>query len=174
MCQVKFISDLHISHKNVLNFSPQHRLNADSIESHDLMLMHLIRNSVTKRDRLYILGDLILGDASLDIFDSIPCDKILVRGNHDDRFNASDFLTVFKDVLGIVLYKKHWLTHCPIHPDELRGKGNIHGHVHTNSIRDHYHQPDPRYINVCVEALDGVPIAYQDIINGTYNRIRRC
>jgi len=173
MSRVLFISDLHLGHKRIMQFSPMHRKEVGG--SHDRWLIDCIKSVVTKRDRLYILGDVILSKSvSLDALKEIPGDKILVRGNHDDRFNASDFLSVFVDVLGITKYKGFWISHAPVHPNELRGCKNIHGHVHTNSIRDHYHQLDDRYINVCVEALEGVPIGMQEIINGTYQKIRRC
>lgn len=174
MSRVLFISDLHIGHKNILNFSGPLR-QGTTIEEHDNWLLGRINAHVTKRDILYILGDLAwTGEEGLERIGQLPGRKFLVRGNHDERFNAADLLGVFDDVFGLVKYKGAWLSHAPIHPDELRGKINIHGHVHNNSIRDGNSGVDPRYINVCVEALEGFPISYQDIINGTYASIRRC
>lgn len=63
--------------------------------------------------------------------------------------------------------KKFWLSHCPLHPEELRGRLNIHGHVHTNSVRDQ------RYINVSFE-MSKTPIPLEDIVSGkfqTWNKI---
>ena len=35
----------------------------------------------------------------------------------------------------MVRYKKMWLTHCPIHPDEMRRcVGNLCGHIHDQDI----------------------------------------
>lgn len=177
MSQVKFISDLHLGHKRILEFSPNHR-KGPTTEDHDEWVVSTIAANMTKRDRLYILGDVILSNSiPLEILTRIPGDKILVRGNHDDRFTAKDFLEVFVDVLGISKYKGYWLSHAPIHPDELRGCKNIHGHVHTNSIMekgDGLDEYDPRYINVSVEALGAMPITMQQIVNGSYQNIRAC
>ena len=63
----------------------------------------------------------------------------------------------FDEVYGFHKYKEFWLSHCPIHPQELRGKYNIHGHVHHNNI------PDKNYFNVCIEALNGLPIKLDEI-----------
>ena len=145
MSQAKFISDLHLGHKRILEFSPQHRL-GPTTEDHDEWVIRTIASNMTKRDRLYILGDVILSNhVPLHILERIPGDKILVRGNHDNRFTTWEFLDVFVDVLGVSKYKKYWLSHAPLHPDELRGCKNIHGHVHTNSIRDPHHQYDDRF-----------------------------
>jgi hypothetical protein len=48
------------------------------------------------------------------------------------------------------------LTHCPIHPAEMRKCiANVHGHVHQNSIttKKLFCDPieDPRYINACID-----------------------
>ena len=53
-----------------------------------------------------------------------------------------------------------FLTHCPIHPNELdyRVSFNIHGHVHENSIKD------KRYINVCMENVDYTPRSIKELI----------
>lgn len=174
MSRVLFISDLHIGHKNILNFSGGLR-QGTTIEEHDKWLLNSISSAVTKRDILYILGDLTwTEEEGLERIGQLPGRKFLVRGNHDERFNAADLLSVFDDVFGLVKYKGAWLSHAPIHPDELRGKINIHGHVHNNSIRNGDSGVDHRYVNVCVEALDGTPISYQHIVDGTYQSIRRC
>lgn len=66
----------------------------------------------------------------------------------------------------MVKYKNLWLTHAPIHPDELRGKKNVHGHCHGHILND------KRYINVCVEHADR-PIPIEEIINGNFQTYTR-
>jgi calcineurin-like phosphoesterase family protein len=88
--------------------------------------------------------------------------KRLVRGNHDE-FKVEKYLQVFEDVLGITTYKGYWVSHAPIHPVELRGKRNIHGHVHGNTIKDNEGGVDNRYINVCIENTNGTPRLFKDI-----------
>ena len=66
-------------------------------------------------------------------------------------------------MFGLYKYKEFWLSHAPIHPCELRGKRNIHGHVHQNHVMDEHHKRDNRYINVCVENTDGAPVSLDKI-----------
>ena len=168
------ISDLHLEHKNVVKFAEKFRPGLGDIDVHDEVLITNICNRVTKRDTLWVLGDINFGTRGLEMLSKVPARMMLVRGNHDDRYTTKELLTVFEEVYGLVRFKKHWLSHAPIHPDELRGKDNIHGHVHQNSIRTQGGEIDSRYINVCVEALDGMPINYLDILNGYYHHMRRC
>jgi calcineurin-like phosphoesterase family protein len=60
-------------------------------------------------------------------------------------------------VQSLVKYKGFWLTHAPIHPDELRGKMNVHGHVHTKTLADN------RYFNVSCENVGYKPVCFDDI-----------
>jgi calcineurin-like phosphoesterase family protein len=106
---------------------------------------------------VWVLGDAAFTVDGLESFRALPGRKILVRGNHDE-LPVQMYLSVFEEVYGITRYKKSWLTHAPIHPDELRGKSNIHGHVHLNTI------PDARYVNVSAEVIAYTPVNYRDVI----------
>src|SRR5690606_7255171 len=135
---------------------------------HDQILIDKINSVVTKRDLLYILGDVTWRDNKLHMLDQVPCRKFLVKGNHDDR-PTEEYLKVFDEVYGLTSKRGYWLSHAPIHPSELRGWPNIHGHVHTNSIK-RFFTYDRRYINVCVEALNGIPVSLDEIRDGSYWR----
>lgn len=162
MNNVYVISDLHLGHKNILNFAGEYRSWADSIEEHDHILIERIRATCRKkRDLLFILGDVCMDINKLEMLDEIQCRKILIRGNHDN-FQDGVYRKYFERIEGFMRYKNLWLSHAPIHPLELRGKKNVHGHVHQNSI------PDNRYINACVENCNGWPINMRDIRNGTF------
>ena len=51
--------------------------------------------------------------------------------------------------LPLYTYKGFWMSHCPIHSDEMRNRiGNIHGHTHKHSI------DDERYYNVSLDVHD--------------------
>ncbi len=82
--------------------------------------------------------------------------KHLILGNHD-KFTLETYSQYFNKIHGFMKKGGFWLSHAPIHPKELRGRVNIHGHVHSKSI------PDPRYFNVSVEALGGIPISMDEI-----------
>lgn len=150
MSETFFISDLHLDHKHILTFSPQR--GGANIEEHNEWIVERWNSVVTKRDNVWVLGDVCFSKASLKYLPRMRGQKYLVRGNHD-QLSTATYLEYFQNVYGLI--KKHgfWLSHAPIHPQELRGKPNLHGHVHANSI------PGSHYVNVCVEALDGVPIS---------------
>jgi calcineurin-like phosphoesterase family protein len=172
MSRVFFISDLHLGHAGILKHTGDYRT-GKSIEEHDEILIGKIKSRVSKRDVLYILGDVSWRENKLHLLYDIPGLKYLVRGNHDN-YSTEEYLNHFKNVYGLHKKGGAWLSHAPVHPDELRGCINIHGHVHQQSIMGTDGQYDPRYINVSVEALEGYPIDYQDILSGRYQEIRKC
>lgn len=149
-----FISNLHLGHKKILGFSPCRE--GKTVDEHDVWVISQICGSVTKRDHLYVLGDVAFDITKLELLNLIPCKKTLILGNHD-KFQLQVYLKYFQKIHGFLSYKGFWLSHAPIHPDELRGRKNIHGHVHSQSI------PDKNYINVCVEATNGVPLSFEEI-----------
>jgi calcineurin-like phosphoesterase family protein len=96
---------------------------------------------------------------------SLHGSKTLIRGNHDN-LDTTAYLKCFDQVEGMVKYKFFWLTHSPMHPVELRGKVNIHGHVHFATIND------IRYENVCCENISYTPISYDELINKRKERVK--
>jgi calcineurin-like phosphoesterase family protein len=167
MSRVYCISDLHFGHKKILQFSPTLR-DGDTVEEHDNILVAKWNSVVGKRDLVFVLGDVSFSrTAFFEYMPQLNGRKILVRGNHDE-LQCGEYLTQFEDVRGIFKKHGHWFSHAPIHPAELRECKNVHGHVHHNTIRDHYHQADKRYVNVCVEACDGVPVDFEEIRSGEY------
>lgn len=165
MTCVYFISDLHLGHVGVERFRENYTNNI-----HMRNDLHAKWHSVVrKRDTVYILGDSCFTLEALEDIKTWTGKKVLVCGNHDlDReVNTMSTLSNYYDkVYSLLKYKEFWLSHCPIHPDELRGKHNIHGYTHKHVIQD------SRYINVCVEQLDGVPISLDTIRKKIYNKER--
>ncbi len=143
MSNVWFCSDLHLGHKNIGKFRTPL---VNSTEENNTRIITDWEKHVTSRDVVYVLGDFCF-DAEL--YNSLKLSgnkKYLIRGNHD-RFQTSQYLKVFDEVEGLLKYKEFWLSHSPIHPDELRGKFNLHGHVHYATVNDN------RYFNCCPENL---------------------
>lgn len=168
---VFFIGDLHFGHKRIKDFLDDHgrswRYGADHIENMNI-IAHNWNSVVTKRDKVYVLGDVAFNEEGFDKLKTLKGSKILVRGNHDNYFSTEKWLEVFDEVEGIIRYKNFWLTHAPIHPDELRGKQNIHGHVHHKIIRLEDGTPDERYLPVCCEIIKHKPVSLNEIRNGHY------
>jgi calcineurin-like phosphoesterase family protein len=142
MSNVWFTSDLHFGHKNIHKF----RLEVNSPEENEQRILLDWTSKVTKRDDVYVLGDAAFTMDSVQLFSALPGRKFLIRGNHDE-LDTQVYLKYFSAVYGLKRYKEFWLSHAPIHPNELRGKINLHGHVHYASI------PDDRYFNASVENL---------------------
>lgn len=152
MSQVRIIADLHLGHRNICKYRP-----FDSIKQHEQAIIDGWNNVVGKRDVVYVLGDAVFESTSLHVLGGLRGRKILVRGNHD-KLKAHEYLSVFEDVLGIIKYHGAWLSHAPIHPKELRGCVNIHGHVHNETIKDQ------RYFNACIENIGYEPMLFQNIM----------
>jgi calcineurin-like phosphoesterase family protein len=155
------IGDLHIGHKAVLNFSREFR-QGQTIEEHTEWLIKQWNSVVKKYDKVWVLGDVVFGERYLNQLSRFNGYKNLVRGNHD-QLSAKAYLRYFNNIFGIIKLEKLWLTHAPIHPLELRGKFNAHGHVHQKTISDE------RYINCSVENIKGVPISLTQIREKYYN-----
>lgn len=157
MSQVYFISDLHIGHHRICEFSGPTRGNSTTVEEHDAWIVKQWNSVITKKDLVYILGDICFDKRKISTLAELKGTKHLILGNHDEM-HLDVYAKYFNKIHGFMKYKKAWLSHAPIHPDELRGKVNFHGHVHHKSINDN------RYVNVCVEALGGIPRTYDELI----------
>ena len=102
----------------------------------------------------------------LAFVDALPGRKRLMLGNHD-RFATDVYRARFRDGLyGTVKKYGFWISHVPVHPLELRGFPNVHGHCHHHPLRD-----DPRYLNVAIEWLpDHRPMSLDEIRNAFKER----
>jgi len=90
------------------------------------------------------------------------CGKVSVTGNCTDNIPMSEIVKHFDSVYSLKKYREFWLSHCPIHPAELRGKMNIHGHVHYATL------DDKRYFNTSLENIDYKPINIEEIRKRIY------
>ena len=161
MSQIWLNSDLHIAHKRVIQFHELFRakcMGVETIEQHDEMIFDLWQDTVSKRDIIYILGDV---GYNLDGIKKMPGNKRLLMGNHDKE-HVLDYMEAFDNVIGPVKYKQHWLSHFPIHESELWNRPVIHGHTHSTGVENEM------YINVSVEMTRGRPINYQEILSGAF------
>jgi len=139
-----FCSDLHWGHKNISKFRNEF---ISSEEENRRVIQNDWKALVGKKDHVYILGDFCFDMELMDQLLDMPGErKYLIRGNHDE-FDLGVYAKYFHNVYGLKKYKEFWLSHAPIHPNELRGKVNLHGHVHYATI------DDPRYFNCCPENL---------------------
>lgn len=163
MSGLYFIGDLHFGHKNILKYRNQF----DSIEQHDDTIMDNILSATSKRDSIWLMGDILFDKESIKYMREISSHvKSLnwVLGNHDtDRRERLQTVQQVIDeglcsrVGAIFKRSGYWLTHAPIHPLELRGYKNIHGHVHSATISD------DRYFNVSCENTNFTPVSKEGL-----------
>lgn len=157
---VFFTSDLHLYHDNwikTLNMSP---------EDHWDLIKTNWNKEITKRDKIYILGDITMENHKYyHLLDELRGMKVIIGGNHDLEKDMKYLLPHVEKVIGCLDYKGFICTHIPIHPLELNGRyrGNIHGHMHKEKINDY------RYINVCTDFCHYQPLSF-DYIEMLVNR----
>lgn len=154
---VFFTSDLHLGHR----FGAKARGFNDTLD-HDLTIVQNINNSVHKNDKLFVLGDVLFSDSAFGSLHMINCRNTeMLFGNHD-QYPIKKYLGFFSKIHGFRSYRQMWLSHCPIHPQEVfRFKGNIHGHIHNGGATGDLE--DPRYYNVNVDFNDLKPVPLEVI-----------
>ncbi len=163
---VFLIADPHFTHQGMCRFVDKNgekvRPWTDAAEM-DEALIENWNATVKQYDKVYVLGDFAIAKKSIAIAGRLNGKKVLIRGNHD-IFALKDYTPWFYDVRGSHKLDNFVLTHIPIHPDSLARwtRGNIHGHLHTGLVYLN-NEPDPRYINVCVERINYTPIALEAI-----------
>lgn len=166
--KTKFWADLHLDHPNAYKFRPWFK----SMKEHDEYMADTLAEAVGPRTVIKLLGDVTVGRKGLEtikkIFSDKQCKSLLVMGNHDAErhgIKARDLIEVYDDIQSLYSQGKgknaFWLSHAPIHDSELRGKRNIHGHLHQAVIRDE------RYINVSIDFAKK-PVSFEDIVRGEY------
>jgi len=175
MSRLMITSDLHLGHKNICKYRTQF----NSMEEHNEIIFDNLASSVTKRDTLFLLGDIAFSLDWHQRVSEIRCKhKVIILGNHDtDRsVKVHQFAGLYDKVHGLLSHRNYWWSHCPIHPQELRGrKGNIHGHLHGNMVwgeeqesgglmgESTWSEVDQRYINACVEHTDWKPVSFEEL-----------
>ena len=155
-------SDLHLGHKNITKYRTMFKTS----EEHDDAVIAAHKETLRKNDTWYCFGDCAFTKAALARIKELKCRrKVLFLGNHclENEVTMEDLLEVFDKVYSLQPHKcfgvKMWFSHCPIHPDEMRGKDfNVHGHTHDYSIDDY------RYVNVCVEHTNWGVVPLQGVI----------
>ena len=151
-----FSSDFHLGHRVIV---PKYR-NFTSQEEHDNKIFDMIAK-LNKRDVLFILGDFIFDSEKYDYYieqmNKMSCRIKLIMGNHDSLKLYKE--PRFEIQLPLFSYKNNWISHCPIHPNELRNRNkNIHGHLHGGVI------DDPRYFNVNLDNNNFEFVEFEKII----------
>ena len=162
MSKVWHVGDLHWGQENPYPFRGE-----EIPENHDSVILYNILSTVSKRDTLWIHGDICFTWDSVSLFEALYnyIDNVkIILGNHDtDRGHRRDIIRYMVCELGVQFhantqYKRQMLSHYPVHPDSLKpGQLNIHGHTHYKNV-------DGPYFNVSLENINWKPIGHAEVI----------
>lgn len=130
---------------------------------------------VGPKDKVEVLGDVVINRRYLPMFDRMNGRKRLVMGNHD-IFSIADYAKYFEEMKGSKpidhMGIRFMLSHIPMHVDSLsRWDCNLHGHMHSGRVMmiravDYDTEEevlDPRYFCVSVEHTDYAPMHFDEI-----------
>ena len=177
MSRVFFTSDLHFGHKNLCQ-----GLRGMTSEESDQLIINNWNKVVTKRDLVYVLGDITMENQN-DIpkyIKQLNGRIILIGGNHDTKQCCDVYKKLGITVMGVLKYKGYICTHIPIHPRELvidgvqQWRGNIHGHVHQFEKGKAKYDYGPLYYNVNIELHNYTPIAFDDLVINFQKKKEQC
>lgn len=160
-----FCADLHMGDPNVVKYRPRFA----SLKEHDEFICDVVFSPLRKWDILTVAGDGFISKAALHSLKKFLFKVQLIPGNHclEKGVTVQDLAEAIDSLQGPMKWKRFWVTHFPCHPDHLRGKMNIHGHLHDVII------PDPRYINVSLETAGYRAIHHDEILSGSYRTFRQ-
>jgi calcineurin-like phosphoesterase family protein len=140
-----FISDPHFFHENVIRFDKRP---FTLVEEMNAKMRDWWNNTVSEKDRIYILGDFIWLPPSdpeyIKFTKSLNGKKVLIKGNHDnvEKF-SSELKNCFEDIKSrkeIKLNKKRIIMdHYPLMMYRHDTDANVfhfHGHTHITHEQD--------------------------------------
>lgn len=143
---------------------------------------------VGPKDKVELLGDVVINRRYLTILDRLNGKKRLRAGNHDvfhkDYGKYFEEVTAYKEISPKGGKGPHIIcSHIPLHHREMdRWDVNVHGHLHTERVmktvtevsgygdtrlEDEYEVIDPRYLCVSMEHIDYTPLSMEEV----YQRI---
>jgi len=159
MASVYFIGDLHLGHRNIMSFGQR---DFKTIEDHDEGMIELWNSKIkSKRDLVWVLGDVAMSMESLKLLDKANGQKRLIMGNHD-RFDIPVYLKYFEDIRAFEKRYGFVMSHIPIHPNELVYRSwnfNVHGHIHdpSKNLRG------DKYFNANADSIGLIPVELDEL-----------
>lgn len=158
-CTVRFISDLHLGHKNLATSEIR---KFSTVEEHDEYIINMWNKTVlSPKDLTFVLGDFTMERShSYNLLSKLNGRIIGVGGNHDRPQDVRKLLEYIESINGLIEYKGFLLSHAPLHESIVNEvRGNIHGHIHSKTI------DNPKYFNVCAEMIGYRPITINEMLN---------
>ena len=178
MPSVFLTADPHFGHKGVCKFlRPDGATKLrpwDSPEEMDEALVANWNDTVRPKDKVYVLGDVVINRRALATVGRLNGDKVLIKGNHD-IFKLEEYTPYFRDIRGYHVMNGLLLSHIPVHEESLARFGtNVHGHLHANEVMktdaNGVRVIDPRYVCVSVEHTDFRPVLFENVLKRIVDR----
>ena len=179
--EIWFCSDLHLGHSNMYKFTNYDGTKCrpwDNYEEAEEYMLQEFNKVLKPQDTLYCLGDVAnRTDRASYFFNAlVPCRRILLMGNHDNKIGFKFLSKYFNEIRGAYNLENYIMTHIPVSSGSKgRFKTNIHGHTHSNliTIDNNGKIPDPWYRNVCVERTGFKLINFSEIKTETEKLIEK-
>jgi len=161
------ISDTHFKHENMRTYCQRPANFTEQI----IQNWHSI---VKPEDTIIHLGDVGIGKKE-DwewIMPTLPGNKILIRGNHDDQRSCAWWMEHgFNFACDGIIYRGMWLTHRPSTSLADGTQLNIHGHLHNiwhgfkpdGSQATKLHKPFQRLF--ALEYTDYMPVEFDKFVS---------
>lgn len=127
-----FTSDTHFQHANIIDYCKRPFANVEEMNE---TIINNWNSVVTEEDKVIHVGDFSFGrfEKAEEIFNRLKGEKILIVGNHDEKWK-NRYVKLFKEVhRGLSLEVdgiKIWLSHIPVQQITREDTLYINGHVH--------------------------------------------
>lgn len=175
-------SDLHLGHRNVIQYCPESRGHFNSVDEMNETIVTNINSMVSDNDTLYILGDIafMAPGKACDYLKRINGEKVVVWGNHDRKLRASSEFASQKGLMGVKFdadyVSRHFevdgyksgvvMMHFPIYSFEgqLNGGAHVHGHCHSVRARRNTFGDKRRVQDIGMDTNFMMPYNLEDVI----------
>ena|SRR6056297_1334857 len=162
-----FIADTHFLHPKIVDICNR----PIDKESHDQWLLERINERVGKKDHLFFLGDVSLGNKAKTekILHKIRGKKFLILGNHDKNIKSS---TLFKEIWTRKNFNFNSepfpnihivLDHFPLASWERKVHGSMHLHGHTHGRFDN--SVNGLSFDIGVDANNYYPLNLEEVLD---------
>jgi calcineurin-like phosphoesterase family protein len=166
------IADLHLGQTNCFEWRNEQGKKVRPFASHDdywEVIKSAWNYKVSPQDKVYILGDLAIKKAAIQLITQLNGHKTLIAGNHD-IFSTKLYLDAgIEEVRGVRVFTQGSLyvespavilSHIPLALDCVFGKWlNIHGHLHARKLDDDYN-----YACVSIEQTGFAPVNLEQLV----------
>ena len=166
-------SDIHFSHRRIMEFCPESRPFKD-VEEMDNKIVEIWNSMIGENDLTYILGDVAFCNAekAAKLVNRLNGRKILIRGNHDSKTSKDKrFLDCFENIRDYLRFVHNGqlivLFHYPIFEwDQMhRGAIHFHGHLHARPTG-----VEGRIFDVAMDGNNCIPYNMDDLIKEMLNK----